>query len=74
MEMIIQIQNLTYEPLFSNLNLNVKKGSFLSIVGRNGCGKSTLVKLLLGLVTSQGEIEVDGLLLNNQNKKEIRKK
>lgn len=74
METIIRVKNLTYEPLFSDFNLEIKKGSFLSIVGKNGCGKSVLIKILLGLISTDGEIEIDGLFLNQQNKKEILKK
>lgn len=74
MERIIHIKDLTYEPLFSNLNLEIKKGTFLSLVGRNGCGKSVLIKILLGLIEAQGQVEIDGLILNKENKKEIRKK
>lgn len=74
MKSMIHIQKLTYEPLFSNLNLEIKKGSFLSIVGKNGCGKSVLVRMLLGLIDTNNEIEIDGLFVNKQNKKEILKK
>ena len=37
--------------LFENLCLTIKKGAYISIVGENGTGKSTLIKLLLGLLT-----------------------
>ncbi len=70
----IQIENLTYEPLFYDLNFEVKKGSFISLVGRNGCGKSVLVKILLGLIPAEGKILIDGFPLNQRNKKQIRKK
>ncbi|MGP1595039.1 MAG: metal ABC transporter ATP-binding protein [Treponema sp.] len=36
--------------LFNDLNLTVKRGDYLSIVGENGTGKSTFIKLLLGLL------------------------
>ena len=35
--------------VLDNINLNVKKGSFVSIVGPSGCGKSTLLYLVAGL-------------------------
>ena len=38
--------------LFSNLNINLKKGSFLVVHGRNGVGKSTLLKTLIGIISS----------------------
>lgn len=70
----IQIENLTYEPLFSNLHLEVQRGTFLSLVGRNGCGKSVLMKILLGLISAEGTILIDGFQLNKKNKRQIRKK
>lgn len=33
----------------SNINFNVEKGDSLCIIGENGCGKSTLMKTILGL-------------------------
>ncbi len=42
-----------YSPLFQNLSCLVKRGDRLFIVGPNGCGKSTLIKLLLGKLEPQ---------------------
>ncbi|SDM36682.1 ABC transporter ATP-binding protein [Bacillus sp. OK048] len=47
--------------VLDNINLNVKKGSFVSIVGPSGCGKSTLLYLVAGLdKADKGDIRVDG--------------
>ena len=73
MESIIHIQNLNYGSLFSNLCLDVKKGTFLSIVGRNGCGKSVLFKILMGLIPVECSILIDGMSLQ-EHKQEILKK
>lgn len=43
----------TTKLLFNDLNVTVKKGDYLSIVGENGTGKSTLIKLFLGLLKPQ---------------------
>jgi NitT/TauT family transport system ATP-binding protein len=44
-----------------DLNLNVKKGEFVTIVGPSGCGKSTFLDILAGLsAPSSGEIFIDG--------------
>ncbi|MEH7245920.1 ABC transporter ATP-binding protein [Neobacillus niacini] len=50
--------------VLDNINLHVKKGSFVSIVGPSGCGKSTLLYLVAGLdKADKGEIRVDGNLV-----------
>lgn len=55
-----QIDNKTVDIL-QNINLNFKKGEFVSIVGASGCGKSTLLRMISGLESvSQGEILLDG--------------
>jgi NitT/TauT family transport system ATP-binding protein len=47
--------------VLDDINLNVKKGSFVSIVGPSGCGKSTLLYLIAGLDKADcGEIQVGG--------------
>ena len=44
------------------VNVSIEPGEILFIVGENGCGKTTLIKLLLGLYTpQQGEIRLNGL-------------
>lgn len=50
----------TDESVIENMNLKVDKGMFLSILGENGSAKSTLVKLMLGLLSpKKGEIKSD---------------
>ncbi|MDR2920321.1 MAG: ABC transporter ATP-binding protein [Tannerella sp.] len=54
-----------------NVNIEIKKGEFLSIMGPSGCGKSTLLNImgLLDAPTS-GIIEIDGTDTSNMNDKE----
>lgn len=48
-------------PILDNANLTVAEGGFISIIGPNGGGKSTLLKLLLGLIEPQkGTVRVFG--------------
>ncbi|MCJ8330893.1 MAG: metal ABC transporter ATP-binding protein [Lentisphaeria bacterium] len=64
MNPIINIENLQFsydvnEPVLRNANLKMEANSFMSVIGPNGGGKSTLLKLILGLLTPQGgEISV----------------
>lgn len=49
-------------PALENINLNIKKGSTLAILGRTGSGKTTLANLLLRLYdTDRGMIQLDGV-------------
>ena len=59
---IINITNLFYKynktDVLENINLSIKDDDFLAIIGPNGGGKSTLLKLVLGLLTpTEGKIE-----------------
>lgn len=50
----------TKHIVINNLNLDIKKGEFVTIVGPSGCGKSTLLNLVAGLdLVFEGEIQVD---------------
>lgn len=51
------INNKKVEAL-NDINLNIQDGSFVTIVGRSGCGKTTLLRIISGLETqTEGEIE-----------------
>ena len=56
----------TRENIFTSFNLKVKKNSSVALVGPTGCGKTTLVDIILGLLEPQeGSIEVDGIDINS---------
>ena len=60
MENIIEIKNLSFKynttkAIFSDLNLTIKKGEITTLLGKNGCGKSTLIKLLLNNIFIQNK-------------------
>lgn len=57
-----------------NVNLEVQKGEFLSIMGPSGCGKSTLLNIM-GLLDNptSGSIEINGINVNQMNDKELAK-
>ncbi len=69
MNKIIECNNLGYSyfdgkkatPILNNLNLSVKQGESIAILGQSGCGKSTLLNLLSGIdKPTQGEVLING--------------
>ncbi len=65
MEPIIKIDNVSFSygqiPVVRNINLAIHDGEFLGVIGPNAGGKSTLLKLILGLLRADaGEITVFG--------------
>lgn len=70
----ITLKNITYKYpdskkiLINNLNLTIKKYEKLAIVGETGSGKSTIIKLIIGLLKDyQGEILISNENLSNLN-------
>jgi len=60
--------NDTSKIILNNINLEIKKGDHIGIVGKSGQGKSTFVDLLLGLIKPiNGQITIDGIALENIN-------
>ena len=69
---MIEIRDLTYTypgaetPTLRGVDLEIERGDFLAIVGNNGCGKSTLCKVMNGLIPHfiagefTGTVEIDG--------------
>ena len=74
----IEVRNLnfSYDPrvkTIDGVSFNVPEGSYTTVIGHNGSGKSTIAKLLLGLLEKEsGEIIIDGLELTLENLREIR--
>ena len=55
------------------VNLTIKEGEIIFIVGENGCGKTTLIKLLLGLYSpQQGEVRLNGQPVDALNRDDYR--
>ena len=49
------------QPVLEDLNLQVAQGEFLTVIGRSGCGKTTALKLINGLITpEEGRVLVHG--------------
>ena len=67
----IEINNVDFvlptgKKILNNVNLNIKKGQKIGIVGASGAGKSTFISFLLGLISpSNGHIKIDGTEVKN---------
>lgn len=60
--------------VIENLSLKIEPGQYIAIVGKTGCGKSTLVRLLLGFETAQkGSVTFDGKNIETMDLKSLRK-
>ena len=79
--MPIEIKELSFsydsKPFIDNLDLKIDDGEMVGIIGNTGCGKSTFVRLIAGLIKSdRGKIIIDGDDITNKkfNKKILRRK
>jgi ATP-binding cassette subfamily B protein len=74
-ELSIEFRNVSFTypnsdlPTIKNLNLIIKPGEKIALVGVNGAGKTTIVKLLTGLYNpTEGEILINGISINSFNR------
>ncbi|MBG0764030.1 MAG: ATP-binding cassette domain-containing protein, partial [Tissierellales bacterium] len=77
--MSIKIENLTFKysegtqfetKALDNINMEIKKGEFVGIIGHTGSGKSTLIQHFNGLMKpDEGDVIVEGKSLKNKNTK-----
>lgn len=75
----VKIDNLSFsyvkdKPLIKNFSLNVKSGNRIAIVGPTGCGKTTLINLLMRFYDADsGTISIDGINIKDLPRAELRK-
>ena len=66
---ILEIKNLNYKydntTIFNNFNLSIKEGSYVSIAGNNTSGKTTLIKLIAGILPSKNSITIGYSYVSN---------
>lgn len=73
----VVFQNVDFSYVFGkkiihNLSFEIKQGEYVCIIGHNGSGKSTISKLLIGLLkANSGKIKIHGQILNLNNLKAI---
>jgi len=66
-DVYFKYKNTEY-PALKDINIVVRRGQSIGIIGESGSGKTTLVNLILGLLTPQsGEIAGDGVTINKNN-------
>jgi len=77
----IELNNVTFRytedmpPVLDDLSLKIRPGQYVAIVGKTGCGKSTLMRLMLGFETPQkGAVYYDGRDLKKIDLKSLRRR
>jgi len=66
------VRSFNQHKVLNKLSLNVEKGQTLVIIGRSGCGKSVLLKHIVGLLKPEsGEIIIDGKNISKLSSKEL---
>ena len=77
---VVDIENVSFsyvpdKPLIENLNLKVLPGQNIAIVGPTGCGKTTLINLLMRFYdVTGGKISIDGVGVSEMTRHELRNK
>ena len=77
----IELNNVTFRysddmpPVLDDLSLKIRPGEYIAITGRTGCGKSTLMRVMLGFEKAQkGTVYYDGRDINSIDIKSLRSK
>ena len=76
---MIEFQHVSFAyeknvPVLKDLSFRIETGEAVGLIGANGAGKSTVMKLLLGLLEGEGKILVDGTEVHRDTLPEIRRK
>ena len=70
MSIVIKNLNKNYNNILAvkNINFKITKGSIVGLLGPNGCGKTTTIGMILGLIKpSSGRVSVNGEKIENEN-------
>ena len=77
--MLIECKNLTCgygknpfdNPVIKDISFSVKEGENVAILGANGCGKTTLIRAICGMLPYEGSVNIDGHQVRTMKRKEI---
>ena len=59
------------EEILKNINIEIKKGEFFSLLGPSGCGKTTLLRMIAGFIRpDKGAISINGEVIDHLNPNE----
>ena len=80
-QMLIKLVNISYkyngsnQPIIDNFNMEIKEGERIALIGDIGSGKSTLIKMILGLLKpSNGNLYINGINYKNLDQRDIFKR
>ncbi len=76
---MIQIKHVSFSydkktPVITDLNLSINAGERVGLIGANGTGKSTFLKMLTGLLGHEGSLQVCGMEVEKKNLAAVRRK
>ena len=76
---MIEFQHVSFayeknSPVLQDVSFCIESGESVGLIGANGAGKSTVMKLLLGLLEGEGRILIEGTQVRRETLSEIRKK
>ena len=76
---MLEFRNVSFgydrtSPVIRDLSFKINDGETVGLIGANGAGKSTVMKLILGLLSGEGEILLDGVEVKKETLSDIRKK
>lgn len=78
MNNIIEVKKLVYssdkKKILDNINFDIKYGEYATFICNEASGKSTICKILSGLIITNSSIKIDNIVVNESNARLIRKK
>jgi len=73
MSSILSVENLMYKDILNGVSFDLEENTFNILMGENGCGKTTLVKCIVGLLKFDGTVVINHNIMCDDNINELRK-